>query len=136
MKCQTFVNAACMLSSDIQPTQIIRKYYSCRTVVEMECEKIILEQMKFCYDNKVAYSVLPKNLYKEIGYGNTDGLASIPVHITEVELVIAVFEMDNKVFSVSILSNGFWDASLFASTLGGGGHKRSANIINMSCMTK
>lgn len=68
MKCQIFVNAACIVFSDIQLAQIIRKYFSYRTVVKMECEKIILEQMNFCYDNKDAYSVLPKNLYKEIGY--------------------------------------------------------------------
>lgn len=143
MTCQTFVDAACILSSYIQPDQIIRKYYSCRTAVEMECEKIILEQMKFCFNNKVAYSFLPKKLHNKVGYGNTDVLVSIPAHITEVELGITVFEMDNGNFSVSIRANGFWDSSLLASALGGGEHKSSAgakvsryNIIELIDLIK
>lgn len=128
---KVFADAKDMLSVDVNPSVIIKKYYASKTIVELECEKTILESVSFHFENKVTIAVLPHNLHCKIGYGNTDSLASLTARIVGVELGVTIFEKAECEYSISIRSTGKWDASLLALSLGGGGH-RSASGANVS----
>lgn len=123
---RAFADAADMISTDLSPTQVIKKYYSSKTNVELECEKVLLENLEFFYNNRVAITFLPENMHRKIGFGNTDSLVGLAVGIEGVELGLTIVENEACDFSLSIRSNGNWDASLLARSLGGGGHKSAA----------
>lgn len=123
---KVFLDAYDILSDDLNPAEIIKNYYSNKTSVDLICEKIILDNLKYYHDSKVAVSMLPKYMYDKVKTTSTDLLASIPAKIVGVELGVTIFEKDDMNFAVSIRSNGIWDASLLAGCIGGGGHKSAA----------
>lgn len=123
---RVFMDASDMLSDDIYPSELIKKYYSNKTITELECEKVLLENLLFSNKNLVAMTILPEDMVQKIGQGNTDLLAGIVARITGVEIGITIFQKSELEYSISIRSNGNWDSSLLAQALGGGGHKSAA----------
>ncbi len=128
---KVFADASDMLSNDICPSELIKKYYSNKTIIEIECEKALLENLSYSYSNLIAVSFLPKDMVQKIGIGNTDFLAGIPARIKGVEIGITIFEKSENEYSISLRSNGIWDVSLLAKSLGGGGHRSAAgaNVV-------
>ena len=123
---RVFFDAAEILSDDINPAELIRRYHSNKTVIELECEKVLLENLYFSYNNLVSIAFLPEDMLNKIGRGNTNSLAGIAARITGVEIGITIFQKSECEYSISIRSNGDWDSSLLAESLGGGGHKSAA----------
>lgn len=123
---KAFADASDMLSNDICPSELIKKYYSNKTVIELECEKVLLENLTFSYSNAIAMTFLPKDMVEKIGIGNTDSLAGISARIKGVEIGITIFQTSEFEHSISIRANGKWDSSLLAKSLGGGGHMSAA----------
>lgn len=123
---KVFTDASDMLLDDICPSELIKKYYSNKSMTEIDCEKVLLENISFSYNNMVAVTFLPEDMLNKIGVGNTDSLAGIAARISGVEIGITIFQLSALEHSISIRSNGKWDSSLLAKALGGGGHKGAA----------
>lgn len=95
--------------------------FETKSKARIELEKIILENMIFCADDKCAIIYTTKEMTNGLSDDETEGIASIPRQIEGVKMGITVREKE-KDYKISVRTNGDVDACEFCRQFGGGGH--------------
>jgi phosphoesterase RecJ-like protein len=89
-------------------------------------EREILDNMRFCCDDKCAIIYTTLEMVEGMGDDETEGLASIPRRIEGVAMGITVREKPGGEYKVSVRTTDEIDACEFCRRFGGGGHPAAA----------
>lgn len=123
---KAFSDAAAMIEMGTNGVEVIKRVYSNKSQLVLECEREMLRSMEYFFDGKVAICLLPQSQLERIGKSNTRTISEIPRKVDGVEMGISVFQISNEEYALSFRSNGSWDASIIATRFGGGGHFSSS----------
>ena len=123
---KAFSDAAAMIEKGANAAEVIKRVYSNKSQLVLECEREMLRSIEFFFDGRVAICLLPQAQLERIGKSNTRTISEIPRKIDGVEIGVSVFQISNEEYAISFRSNGLWDASLIATQFGGGGHFSSS----------
>lgn len=95
-----------------------------------ELKKIIYNNLKFYFDDKLAITYVTLDEMVKIGITDSelDGIASIPIKIEGVEMGITVREKPNGMCKVSVRTRSRIDADEFCKVFDGGGHERAGGF--------
>ncbi|MCI8610550.1 MAG: hypothetical protein HFE66_01355 [Clostridiales bacterium] len=109
---------------------IARRLHGCRTIEEMQAQKLVIERLQLACNGKLAYTCVSASLPEENGLSDFDfgGMVDIPRSVSGVLVGLAIKEnKSNKgTFKISARSNCDIDVASILSSFGGGGHKRAA----------
>lgn len=123
---KAFADAASMIEKGANAAEVIKRVYSNKSQLVLECEREMLRSMEYFFDGKVAICLLPQAQLERIGKSNTRTISEIPRKVDGVEMGISVFQISKQEYALSFRSNGSWDASSIATRFGGGGHFSSS----------
>ena len=123
---KAFSDAAAMIEKGANAAEVIKRVYSNKSQLVLDCEREMLRSIEFFFDGRVAICLLPQAQLERIGKSNTRTISEIPRKIDGVEIGVSVFQISNEEYAISFRSNGLWDASLIATQFGGGGHFSSS----------
>ncbi len=121
------------------PASIAHRLHGCRTVQELQAQKLVIERLHLAYDNTLAYVCIPASLPAENGLSDFDfgGMVDIPRSVSGVLVGLSLKESktDPGTFKISARSNCDIDVAAILSKFGGGGHKRAAGaaVAASSC---
>lgn len=109
---------------------IAHRLHGCRTIQELQAQKLVIERLHLVCEGKLAYACVPAALPEENGLSDFDfgGMVDIPRSISGVLVGFAIKEskLDPGTFKISARSNCDIDVAAILSEFGGGGHKRAA----------
>lgn len=109
---------------------IAHRLHGCRTIQELQAQKLVIERLHLAYNNTLAYVCIPASLPAENGLSDFDfgGMVDIPRSVSGVLIGLSLKEskMDPGTFKISARSNCDIDVAAVLSKFGGGGHKRAA----------
>ncbi len=112
------------------PASIAHRLHGCRTIQELQAQKLVIERLRLAYNDTLAYVCIPASLPEENGLSDFDfgGMVDIPRSVSGVLVGLSLKEskMDANTFKVSARSNCDIDVAAVLSQFGGGGHKRAA----------
>ena len=108
--------------------RINRVMFDTKTKAEMEAEKLVLAELEFYCDNKVAGIYITNAIKEETGAKDDEleAFPSIPRMIEGVLVGITVKEKSDGEWKASVRAVEPADASAICRVLGGGGHKGAA----------
>ncbi len=91
-------------------------------------EKLCLDGMKLCFNDKVAIIKLTSDMYKKSGADESyaDAISSIPRQVEGVKIGVTIKEKSEGEYKISLRTHEPYDAAAICKTLGGGGHARAA----------
>ncbi len=109
---------------------IAHRLHGCRTIEELQAQKLVIERLQLACDGKLAYTCVSASLPEENGLSDFDfgGMVDIPRSVSGVLVGLAIKENKSSkgTFKISARSNCDIDVAAILSTFGGGGHKRAA----------
>ncbi len=131
----TFNIAGKLLSYNIRKDKIIGQLYQNKRRQKVELFSSILLNVKYEFDDTLAYAVINEEILKEHGcdMNDTDGLVENLRSISGVRLAVLFKEKFNEKVGklqtkVSMRSTEGVDVSEIAAHFGGGGHKRASGF--------
>ncbi len=124
---KTLLIASKLLECGINFNEIyyfINKYRSKNTVSAL---KILINNMKFVYDNKAIYSTMKISEVESVGatMNDTEGFVNFLFDVENVKVAILIYQKKENLYKVSLRSRNI-DVSKIASVFGGGGHIRAS----------
>jgi len=124
---ETHLIIAELLSYGVDPTKAFANVYERWSKGRMVLLGKVLNEMKFAFDNKLAYIVCTKKMFEETqtDVEETDNFTTYPMSIDGVLGAVLINELDNGV-KISFRSKGDIPFNEFAKEFGGGGHKNAA----------
>ncbi|MBR2578768.1 MAG: bifunctional oligoribonuclease/PAP phosphatase NrnA [Clostridia bacterium] len=119
-----------ILGTGIDSGKINEKLFILEPKKHFELVKIIYNNLKFYFDDKVAVTCITLSEMSKIGITDSelDGIASIPIKIEGVEMGITVREKPNGMCKVSVRTRSRIDADEFCKVFDGGGHERAGGF--------
>lgn len=120
--------AAKLLSMGVEHTKLINETFYEKTYIQTQVlGRALMECILVC-DGKCAVSVMKKKDMEFYGIDGSDmeGIVNQLQLIKGTEVAIFMYEMEEKVFKVSLRSGEYVDVSRIATVFGGGGHIRAA----------
>lgn len=119
-----------LLKAGIDAGNINEKMFILEPKKHFELKKIIYNNLKFYFNNKVAitFITLEEMAKNGITDNELDGIASIPIKIEGVEMGITVREKQDGTCKVSVRTRSQIDADEFCRIFGGGGHNRAGGF--------
>lgn len=126
---ETLITAAELIATGIDFAYICRRLFECKTIGQIELEKIAYEKLVICRNGKFAYISITPEEFMRSGATDSDfeSLNAIPRQIENV-LASAMIREKNGVIKVSMRSNAAIDVSAIALSHGGGGHYHAAGF--------
>lgn len=122
-----------LIDTGINASEINNKLYGYKTQKELISQRIVLNNLRYYYDNKIAVIVITNEMKSQYGITDDDlcEINSIPLEIEGVELGITIKQFDDKPdkYRVSMRSSKNVDASIICNELGGGGHIRASGAL-------
>lgn len=117
---------------------ITRKMFETKSRSEMEMWRLLLDNIKYYCDGKVAIITVTQKMREKAEFYNDDlgELASIPRQIEGVECGITVKQLSRAVYKISIRTNEKLSAEEIAKAFGGGGHTRAAGCTIRGSLTE
>lgn len=102
--------------------------FETKTRGELELERIILENMEYSFDNKLAIAVITQKMYTETGTteDECEYIAGIPRQVAGVYMGVTIKERKNGTFKASVRTKPPIDAGEICAKFGGGGHANAA----------
>ena len=127
-KSDSFRIAADMIDKGAQSALINRLMFDTKSRAQLEAERLALDSMRFCCDDRIAVISVTKEMLRVSGAeeSDTEGIASIPRQIEGVKVGITIREKDNGVYKISLRTTDDVDASAICAVFGGGGHRAAA----------
>ncbi|NLT96039.1 MAG: bifunctional oligoribonuclease/PAP phosphatase NrnA [Clostridia bacterium] len=103
-------------------------YYENINISKINLLKYILNNLKFCSDNKICWAAIKQYDFASSGATDqdTEGLINYLKNISGVEVAIIFREMAPEQVKVSFRSKKWADVNLVAEKFGGGGHPRAS----------
>ena len=102
--------------------------FETKTRGELELERIILENMEYSFDDKLAIAVITQKMYNDTGTteDECEYIAGIPRQVAGVYIGVTIKERKNGTFKASVRTKPPIDAGKICSKFGGGGHANAA----------
>jgi phosphoesterase RecJ-like protein len=124
---ETHLIIAELLSYGVDPTEAFANVYERWSKGRMILLGKALNEMKFAFDNKLAYIVCTQKMFEETqtDVEETDNFTTYPMSINGVLGAVLINELDNGV-KLSFRSKGNIPFNELAKEFGGGGHKNAA----------
>ncbi|MBS4028963.1 MAG: bifunctional oligoribonuclease/PAP phosphatase NrnA [Ignavibacteriales bacterium] len=124
---ETHLIIAELLSYGVDPTEAFANVYERWSKGRMILLGKALDEMKFAFDNKLAYIVCTKKMFEETqtNVEETDSFTTFPMSIEGVLGAVLINELDNGV-KISFRSKGNIPFNELAKEYNGGGHKNAA----------
>ena len=119
-----------ILGAGIDAGKINENLFILEPKKHFELKRIIYNNLKFYFDDKLAITYITLEEMAEIGISDSelDGIASIPIKIEGVEIGITVREKPNGTCKVSVRTRSQIDADEFCKVFDGGGHERAGGF--------
>lgn len=129
----THVVAGELILCGVDPKRVYKEIYESRNPHEVSLLGKALSTLKLEEDSRLAYMVLTRKMYEEVGVKNvaTDDFINFPRSIKGVEIAIFFKESINLKgrVNVSFRSTGNKDVNKLASIFGGGGHSKASGCL-------
>lgn len=128
VSCETHEFAADLMSYGFDASDVIFNVYRKTTKERFELKSRVLAKAKFFNDDQIGFLTFSKEDFEKThtSTADTEGIVNELIDIDKVKVAIAISEVGDKNFKVSIRSKEPIDASEIAGAFGGGGHKRAA----------
>ncbi len=124
----TMTMAAKLLDMGVEHTKLINETFYQKTYIQTQVlGRALMECILVC-DGKCAVSVMKKKDmdFYGIGSGDMEGIVNQLQLIKGTEVAIFMYELEERVFKVSLRSGEHVDVSKIATVFNGGGHIRAA----------
>ena len=108
-----------------------KAFFDTKTKAQVRLETYVYEHIRYFSDGRLAVIVLPLEVKSTLGASETDleGLSSLPVQISGVELALTLKQTDEGKMKMSARSSGKVNAYKFCRMFGGGGHAAAAGAL-------
>jgi phosphoesterase RecJ-like protein len=103
--------------------------FSMMTIGQLQMESMLIENMSFYCDGKIAIAIINDEMMKKTGISEeeTSTFSQLPRKVMGVE-ISAIIKESSEGARVSLRSNGNVDVSELSTKFGGGGHKCAAGM--------
>lgn len=124
----TYRAAAELIDYGVDNGTINRLMFETKTRTYAALERLVIEGMEFCCDDKVCIATITQDMYAQTGSdeSETDAIAPLTRQTEGVEIGLSIREKADKTCKCSIRTFESVDASVLAGAFGGGGHKQAA----------
>lgn len=135
---RTFEIAAELAKLGADTYNIIQVFFETKTKTYAALERLALDGMRFCCDDKCAVICVTQDMFRKSGSDESevDRLANLPRQIEGVLVGVTMRELKDGTFKASVRTHGDVDASEICKRLGGGGHKGAAGCTLYGPMQK
>lgn len=125
---RSFYIAGVMKDLGADTEMINEVMFETKTRGELELEKIILENLEYSFDNKLAIAVITQKMYTKTGTteDECEYIAGIPRQVAGVYVGVTIKERKNGTFKASVRTKPPIDAGKICARFGGGGHANAA----------
>jgi phosphoesterase RecJ-like protein len=126
--CNSHLAAVKLMGRGIDINDIYKKIYENSSISALKLKGLALCAIKTILNNRVAYIVLTKDMFKKSGAqeGDSDGIVSYTLKVSGVEVGCVFKEVDKKNTKVSLRSVRNFNLLDVVGKFGGGGHKNAA----------
>jgi bifunctional oligoribonuclease and PAP phosphatase NrnA len=123
--------AARLIEKGISPEQVQLKVFGSNTFQQMQMLGHILCNARVACDNRVAYTIVTKELMDRFNVTGSDtkGFINNLLTIRDIEIAVMFREESPLLFKVSMRSKGHYPIAEIAKEFGGGGHKFAATFL-------
>lgn len=120
--------AAKAIESGVDIPSINKLFFETKSLARIAVERDIYENIRYFYDNKVAFTVISRETINNNGATeeDLDNISSILRTIEGIECGITATEQPNDELKISVRTGEKIDGALVCKAVGGGGHKRAA----------
>lgn len=114
----------------LKPDVIHAELYERRTSNSLRLLAAVLDTLTFKYDGQLSYVVVSLRMLKETGtsHEDTEGIVNYALSIEGVRVAL-IFSETPSGTKVSFRSRGNWGVSVWARSLGGGGHHNASGAF-------
>lgn len=122
--------AADMLQYEVDIRFLTLKLFDTTSKARIELMRRLFERMKFYADGKIIVSYIARKDMIDVRAKNTDldGLCNQLKEIEGVEVALMIREVARNFLRGNLRSSKLFNSSIFATTLGGGGHVQAAGF--------
>jgi phosphoesterase RecJ-like protein len=122
------IAAAKLMQYNIDINKIYKKIYENSSISALKLQGLALRSIKTTFDDKFAYIILTKDMFKKSGMktDNSEGIINYTLRIKNVEVGCLFQEIDKKNTKISFRSIKDFNVLEIAQKFGGGGHKNAA----------
>ncbi len=123
-----FEDAAYLTAKNIKVNDIGSLVYERKRKVFYDFLERALASLDFAFEGRIAYTVLEKKDFEDIGgdFSDTEGIVRYPISIIGVEAGFSFMEKDYGSWRISARGKGKFDLASLCEEFGGGGHKNAA----------
>lgn len=127
---QTHAIASELIKYDIDASKLCEYYTKMLPKKVFDLRMMALSNTKFYYNDKVAIILFTQEMFALTHTGKefTDGTINELININEVEIAIAMTEVNDKLFKCSVRTSENYNSADIALAFGGGGHNRAAGF--------
>lgn len=127
---EVFQICADLVAAGASPSRIAEEIYNNRALSHLQMLGHTLANMKTAEGGKIAYAVIPRKIYKELGATDEDneGIVEQLGAFRECEVHTTITETEDGRTRVSMRSAGRVNVGRICKELGGGGHDYAAGI--------
>jgi len=123
--------AAELIALGASPDELYRRIYGSHPLRRFRLLRRALETLATAHDGQVAWMIVPRNAYRELGCTPDDleGMVDVPREVKGAEVAILFREMEDGSVKISFRSNGQADVNQLARQFDGGGHVRASGAL-------
>ncbi len=127
---RTFRTAANLMDREIDLRRITYQLFDRTSQVRLRLMGRIFTDARFSTDGRLVMSAVNRELLQEYGATDTDveGVIAHLRNVAGVEVAFLIREVGEDTLRVNIRSSDSFNAALFASQFGGGGHPKAAGM--------
>lgn len=127
---KVFTDAAYLVDKGANLNKITNQILENKPIEHIKLMKDVLEEMKFEFDNKLAYSTVSLEMLNKYGIEQKDTPPFVGDlrSLRGVEVAIMYNQAEDNEYHISMRSKSWFDVSKVAVHFGGGGHKKAAGF--------
>jgi phosphoesterase RecJ-like protein len=127
---KVFTDAAYLVDKGANLNKITNQILENKPIEHIKLMKDVLEEMKFEFDNKLAYSTVSLEMLNKYGIEQKDTPPFVGDlrSLRGVEVAIMYNQAEDNEYHISMRSKSWFDVSEVAVHFGGGGHKKTASF--------
>lgn len=125
---RTHIIASELISLGADSARINEVMFDTKTFAQLKLQKLCLDSLELFENGKISLFTITKEMSDECGCEESDFdfIVALARQIEGVNIGITLKEKANGQFKASVRTNGDYDAALFCSYFGGGGHAKAA----------
>ena len=120
-----------LLEYDVDPAYVYSRLFNSKSIAHFRLLGEALKLLKLDSTGRIAYLIIPLHLYTEIGAKEEDneGILEVIKGLKEVDLIIFLRQLDEKMMKGSLRSVNRIDCNYLAYLYGGGGHLKASGFV-------